>query len=225
MKWVRWMPVERAHRAGSAMAAVKDIADVVIASVNPACTRRVAAIYRRATHRGVLNIGNEVPIPIVNLTDEPKQVGADRLLNALAAHRRCKGPAIVVDVGTAITFDLLSKRGEFMGGLIAPGMRISALALSAHTAQLPRVQMKRPRGLFGKNTEEAIRSGVYWGTISVISGVTAMLQKKLDQDIAFFLTGGPAPLLAPHLPSSFIHLPHLTLEGILWAYEACVHNG
>ena len=222
MQWARWLPVERADRAGAQIARLKDLADLVIASVNPACTRRVAAAFRRVTGRAAIKIGSEVPVPIVNLTEEPKRVGADRLLNALAAYRRCQGPAIVVDVGTAITLDLVSRRGEFMGGLIAPGMRIAALALGEHTALLPRVNMKRPRDLFGKNTVEAIRSGIYWGTVGLITAVTAMLQKRLGENTSLFLTGGGASFLAPHLSKQFTYRPNLTLEGILCAYEACV---
>jgi len=220
MRWARWLPVERADRTVALIGPLKDVADMVIASVNPACTRRVAAAFRRATGRAPIIIGKEVPVPIIALTEEPRHVGVDRLLNALAAYRRCHGSAIVVDVGTAITLDLVSRRGEFMGGLIAPGMRLAALALGEHTALLPRVTMRRPQGLFGKNTEEAIRSGVYWGTINMISGVTTMLQKRLGGNTSLFLTGGGAPLLASRLSRGFVHLPNLTLEGILCAYAA-----
>ena len=221
MLWSRWMPVEQADRAGEFIARQKDVTDVVVASVNPACTRRVSAAYRRIVHRAIITIGKEVPVPIIVLTDEPARVGADRLLNALAAYSRCKGPAIVVDVGTAITFDIVSRRGEFLGGLIAPGMRISALALGQYTALLPKVTIKRPHGLFGKNTEEAIRSGIYWGAVGMISGVTALLRKRLGENTSLFLTGGGASFLASHLPRELILVPHLTLEGILHAYEAC----
>ena len=232
MLWSRWMPVEQADRAGEVIARQKEVTDIVVASVNPACTRRVSAAYRRIVHRAIITIGKEVPVPIIVLTDEPERVGADRLLNALAAYSRCKprsnelergkGPAVVVDVGTAITFDIVSRRGEFLGGLIAPGMRISALALGQYTALLPKVTIKRPHGLFGKNTEEAIRSGIYWGAVGMISGVTALLRKRLGENTSLFLTGGGAPFLASHLPREITYVPHLTLEGILHAYEACI---
>jgi type III pantothenate kinase len=127
-----------------------------------------------------------------------------------------------VDAGTAITFDLVSKRGEFLGGLIAPGMRISALALAKYTALLPQVDMALPRGLFGKNTQEAIRAGVYWGAVGMVLGITMRLVKHLGESAAVFITGGAAPVLIPHLPKSFVHAPYLTLEGITCAYEACV---
>jgi type III pantothenate kinase len=222
MRWARSVPVERADRVGEAIARQKDITDVVVASVNPAATRRLTMAYRRIAHRGIMTIGKEIPIPVANLTDAPERVGADRLLNALAAYRRCQGAAVVVDVGTAITFNIISKRGEFMGGLIAPGMRIAALALGEHTALLPRIQMRAPSGFFGKNTEEAMRAGVYWGTVSMVAGVSAMLQKRLGEGTALFVTGGGAHFIASHLPPELIYLPDLTLEGILCAYEACV---
>jgi type III pantothenate kinase len=222
MKWARWLPVERTDAAGAAVGRIKDATDVVIASVNPTYTRRLAAACRRLTHRPPVVIGKEIPVPIANLTDQPERVGVDRLLAALAAHQRCQGPAIVVDTGTAISFNLVSKRGEFLGGLIAPGMRMSTLALARYTALLPEVEMALPRGLFGKNTQEAIRAGVYWGAVGMVLVITVRLTKHLGESAAVFITGGSAPLLIPHLPKSFVHAPHLTLEGIACAYEACV---
>ncbi len=222
MVWARWLPVERAREAGAAAARVKDVADAVIASVNPPCARQLAVAYRRIAHKSPVSIGKEISVPIINLTEEPERVGADRLLNALAAHRRCNGPALVADVGTAITLDLVSARGEFMGGLIAPGMRLSALALAKYTALLPQVEVRRPRGLYGRNTAEAIRSGIYWGAVAGISGVAALLREKLGDSLTQFVTGGSAALVVPHLAGGFIHAPYLTLEGIQLSYEACL---
>ena len=128
--------------------------------------------------------------------DDPSQVGADRLVNAVAAHQKYKGPLIIVDFGTATTFDLIASSGSYLGGVIAPGINLSLEALDLAAAKLPRINVKRPTSVIGRDTVSAMQSGVYWGYVGLIEGLIARISEEFGDKPKVIATGGLAPLFA-----------------------------
>jgi type III pantothenate kinase len=162
--------------------------------------------------------GTKTGVPV--LTDNPREVGADRVVNTLAAFTRFGGPAIVVDFGTGTNFDVVSDRGEFLGGVIAPGLQISAGALFGRTARLTRVDLQPPRSPIGRSTVEAIQSGLLYGTAGEVDAIVTRLRGELGAPEAVTVaTGGLAPVVIPHCTTIDHHEPWLTLEGLRLVYE------
>ena len=128
--------------------------------------------------------------------DNPEEVGADRLLNALAAHRRYQGPLVVIDFGTATTFDVVDADGAYIGGVISPGINLSIEALHRAAARLPRIGIGRPHSVIGRSTVPAMQSGIYWGYVGMIEGLVARIQAEFGGPLKVIATGGLAPLLA-----------------------------
>lgn len=153
------------------------------------------------------------------LTDHPTEVGADRIINALAAYRLYGGPAIVVDFGTATTFDAISAEGDYLGGAIAPGLGIAAEALFSRTAKLPRIQLIAPPAAIGRNTVQAMQSGLILGYVGLIEGLVARIRAELGGRAKVVATGGLAPLLARETDVIKAVEPMLTLEGLWLIYE------
>lgn len=164
--------------------------------------------------------GVRTGIPL--LVDNPKEVGADRIVNCLAAYHRFRSPAIVVDFGSAICVDLVSAKGEFLGGSIAPGVEISTEALVARTA-LRRAELARPRSVVGKNSAECMQSGAVFGFAGLVDGLIDRIRDEFDafsgDDVAIVGTGPTAPLIVPESETLEHHEPHLTLEGLRLVYE------
>jgi type III pantothenate kinase len=152
-------------------------------------------------------------------TDNPREVGADRIVNALAAFDRYGGPCIVVDFGTATTYDAVSAKGEYLGGAIAPGIGISAAGLFQSTARLPRVELAAPRSVIGKNTVESIQSGLLYGTAAEVDGIVERMQKELGGAATVVATGGLAAVIIEQCQSIDHHEPWLTLEGLRLLFE------
>ena len=161
--------------------------------------------------------GIKTGLPV--LTDNPSEVGADRIVNCVAAFEAFGGPSIVVDMGTATTFDVISRRGEFLGGAIAPGLRISADALFARAARLPRVDIKRPGKVIGTNTVDNMQIGLYYGYIGLVDGILERMIAELGAETKVVATGGLAKLIAGG--SKYIHTVDdwLTLTGLRIVYE------
>jgi len=161
--------------------------------------------------------GIKTGLPI--LVDSPGEVGADRIVNCAAAFEKFGGPAIVVDIGTATNFDVVSRKGEFLGGAIAPGLGISADALFARAARLSRVEIKKPLKVVGTNTTDNLQIGLYYGHIGMIDGILERMIAELGPDTKTVATGGFATLLAPD--SKFIQDvdPMLTLTGLRLIFE------
>jgi type III pantothenate kinase len=196
----------------------RQITGVALASVVPDQTQALREMVDRYFHFPpvVLEPGVRTGMPI--LYDNPKEVGADRIANAVAAYDRYGGPAVVVDMGTATTFDVISAGGEYLGGVIAPGIRVSAEALFGATARLSRVELVSPRSVIGKNTVESIQSGLVLGTASMIDGMVERIEKDLG-DATVIATGGLADLVLERCGSIDRHEPWLTLEGLRLIYE------
>lgn len=155
-----------------------------------------------------LDWGFEIRIP------NPNEVGADRLLNTLAAHTNYGGPAVVIDFGTATTFDVMDRDGAYLGGVIAPGINLSIEALHRAAARLPRIGIGRPQSVIGRSTVPAMQSGIYWGYVGMIEGLVARIQAEYGGGLRVLATGGLAPLLAEGTTVIQTIDPELTLEGL-----------
>ena len=151
--------------------------------------------------------------------DNPKEVGTDRVMNTLATHHLFGGPAVVVDFGTSTNFDVVSERGEFLGGALAPGIEISVDALAARAAQLRKVELIRPARVVGKNTVECLQSGVIFGFAGQVDGITRRIIDEVGSVTAVVATGGLAPLVIAETETITHHEPNLTLIGLRLAYE------
>src|SRR5918992_2071437 len=197
----------------------RQITGVAISSVVPPSTQALREMTRRYFHFDPVVVEPGVRTGIAVLTDNPREVGADRIVNSAAAFARYGGPAIVVDIGTATTYDVVSERGEYIGGTIAPGLRISAEGLFQQTAKLPRVEIVPPRSVIGKNTVEAMQAGLVYGKAAEIDGLVERIQKELGGDAAVIATGGLAHMLVPLCARVDHHEPWLTLQGLRLIFE------
>jgi type III pantothenate kinase len=182
--------------------------------------RDMLAHHFEAVPSVVVEPGVRTGVPV--LMDNPREVGADRVLNALAAATLYDGPAIVVDFGTATTFDVVSAKGEYVGGAIAPGIAISLDALGRRGAQLRKVELQRPRSVIAKNTVEALQSGALYGFASQVDGMVARMTAELGLepgDVTVIATGGLAPGVVDECASVSVHEPWLTLLGLEIAFS------
>ena len=170
------------------------IGAAIVSSVVPQGIFGLRALCRRYFGCVALVVGDDVDIGIDIAIDRPDEVGADRLVNAVGAHSRYPGALIVVDFGTATTFDVISDSGAYLGGVIAPGVNLSLESLHGAAAQLPRVAVKRPRTVIGGGTISAMQSGVYWGYIGLIEGIVARVRAEYGGPMTVIATGGLAAL-------------------------------
>ena len=165
----------------------------------------------------IVEPGTKTGVPV--LTDNPKEVGADRIVNTMAAHHQYGGPCIVVDFGTSTNLDVVSAKGEFLGGALAPGIEISLDALAARAAQLRKVELVRPRSAIGKNTVEALQSGALYGFAGQVDGLVDRITSELGDVTAVVATGGLAPIVVPESRRITHHDPDLTLVGLRLVFE------
>jgi len=193
-----------------------DVTHCIIASVVPAVVFSLKTLCRRYFGCEALVVGDPgVDLGIEIDLDRPEEVGADRLVNAVAAHKYYKGPLIVIDFGTATTFDVVDEDGTYLGGAIAPGINLSLEALHTAAAKLPRVAIGRPQTVIGKATVPAMRSGVFYGYCGLIEGLVGRIIKEFGKPMTVVATGGLAPLFL-NGTDIIEHLdPDLTLRGLL----------
>ncbi|MCC7386789.1 MAG: type III pantothenate kinase [Deltaproteobacteria bacterium] len=200
--------------------AVGDVGAVIVASVVPTVTRTVEAIARRTFHREALVVGPGIKTGMPILYDPPKDVGADRIVNAVAAFHRFHSACIVVDFGTATTFDSVTERGEYAGGAIAPGIQISTEALFSRAAKLPKVDIQRPRAVVGKNTVESMQSGILFGYAGLVDGLVRRMRAEMKAaPVQVVATGGLAELVAGESETIEAVDGALTLEGLRLIYD------
>jgi type III pantothenate kinase len=191
------------------------IRSAIIATVVPSTLFALKTLCRTYFDADPLVIGEEgVELGIEVLLDQPQEVGADRLVNAISAHQRYGGPLIIVDFGTATTFDVVDGNGNYSGGVIAPGINLSQEALHMAAAKLPRVAIRRPDRVIGKGTVEAMQSGIYWGYLSMIEGVVKRIVEEFGSPMKVIATGGLAPLFAEATDLIECADGELTLRGL-----------
>jgi type III pantothenate kinase len=174
---------------------------------------------RRYFNTEAVFVNHETDTGVRICYDDPREVGADRVVNAVAALHKYGGPCVIVDLGTAITFDAVSANAEYLGGIIAAGIGISIDALYARTARLPRVDFREPAKLIGTNTVASVQSGLYYGALGMIDGMIERLVAELGPDTKVIATGGQAQLISHDSRYLNVIDENLTLEGleILWA--------
>ena len=193
---------------------VGEVDDVIVSSVVPPQDFPIRAACRDAFGIDPLFVAPGVKTGMKILYDQPSEVGADRIVNAVAAVARYGAPCIVVDFGTATTFDIVNAQGEYAGGIISPGILISAEALFAHASRLYRVDVRAPEQLIGRNTAAAMQAGIFFGYVGLVDGILARLQAEIPDLAAIVATGGQAEMIASG--SRFIREvePQLTLIGL-----------
>lgn len=197
---------------------VDEIDGVCLASVVPPITGKVIEACRVYLHQEPLVVDAGVKTGVRVRYDDPRAVGADRIVDAAAVQKLYGGPACVVDFGTATTFDAISEHGDYLGGAIAPGIGIAAEALFLRTAKLPRVDLQRPPNVIGKNTVHAMQSGLVFGYVALVEGMVKRFRAELGEKMKVIATGGLAEVIARETPVLEIIAPWLTLDGlnIIW---------
>ena len=191
-----------------------DIKEVALCCVVPPLTGTFERLCQQYFHISPLVVGPGVKTGVRIHADNPREVGTDRIVDTAAAHHLYGGAVIVVDLGTATTFDVVSKEGDYLGGAIAPGIAIAAEALFTRTAALPRVELVHPKHAIGSNTIAAIQSGIVFGYVGLIEGMVARIQQELEEKATVVATGGYAELIGRETTVIDVVNPDLTLVGL-----------
>lgn len=198
---------------------LQEISGMAVGSVVPAVNfalYKLADKYLRCEHCFV-TYETDTGIPI--LMDNPAEVGADRIINAVSAHAKYSGPLIIVDFGTATTFDCITAAGEYIGGAICPGIEISQQALFARAAKLANIELRRPQSAVGKNTADCLRSGLLWGYGGQIDGLVRRMKAEIGCDATVIATGGLASFISSFAETIDVVDGQLTLEGLRMIWE------
>jgi type III pantothenate kinase len=191
----------------------------IIACVVPSLTEPMGQLVKRTFGRDAMVVGPGIRTGMAILIENPREVGADRIADAVAGYEKAKGGVIVVDFGTSTNFDCVTPKGEYLGGVLAPGLQISADALFARAAKLPRVEIAKPPKVVGRNTVHAMQSGIVYGYVGLVDGLVERLRAELGYPCAVIATGGLAPLIAP-LTKTIAEVDDvLTLVGLRILHE------
>ncbi len=197
---------------------ISDIKEVALCSVVPPLVATFDELFQRYFHISPLVVEAGVKTGVRIRMDNPREVGADRIANAAAAHHLYGGPIIITDLGTATTFDTISREGDYLGGAIAPGIVTAAEALFARAAMLPRVELVHPKHAIGTNTITAMQSGIVFGYVGLVEGIVNRIQQELGEKAKVVATGGYAELIAKETAVIDIVNPNLTLIGLRLIY-------
>jgi type III pantothenate kinase len=197
-----------------------DVEHTIVSSTVPQMSEQWLLMSQRYLDEAALIVGPTIKTGMPIRMDNPREVGADRLVNAIAAYERIQNTCVVVDFGTAITYDAVSAEGEYLGGIITPGAEISIEALSERAAKLPKVEMAEPRALIGKSTVEAIRSGIAYGFAGQVEGIVRRLRAELGEETKVIATGGLAQVVVPFIRETIDEVDDLlTLTGLRLIWE------
>ena len=197
---------------------ISEIKEIALCSVVPPLIATFDELCQRYFHLSPLVVGAGVKTGVRIRMDNPREVGADRIANAAAAHHLYGGPIIITDLGTATTFDTVSREGDYVGGAIAPGISTAAEALFMQAAMLPRVELVHPKRAIGTNTITAMQSGIIFGYVGLIEGIVARIQQELGERAKVVATGGFAELIARETAIIDVVNPNLTLIGLRLIY-------
>lgn len=197
----------------------REVNGMMIACVVPPVLDELLGLARKYFHFRPFVVGPGIKTGLPILLDNPREIGADRIVNAVAAYQRYKKAMIIIDFGTATTFDCVSDKGEYLGGVIAPGMNISMEALCARASKLPRVELRRPKEVIGKNTVHCMQSGIVYGYLSLVEGLIAKIKNELKKDLVVVATGGLAQVIDRETDIIDDVDEFLTLKGLKYLYD------
>ena len=226
-----WRMATRLHRVGDEYAALlmqlmehrglklSDVTDIAMCCVVPPLLSTLTDMCRRYFNITPLVVGAGVKTGVRIRMDNPREVGPDRIVNAAAAHRLYGGPVIITDFGTATTFDVVSREGDYLGGVIAPGMGIAAEALYTRAAMLPRVELAHPNRVIGSNTISAMQSGIIYGYVGLVEGIVSRIQKELGEKTRVVATGGFSATIGKETGIIDTVNPDITLIGLKLIYD------
>jgi len=195
------------------------IEGAIISSVVPPLTPAFQTLTQSLFRVKALVIGPGLRTGMPILYENPGEVGADRVVASIGAFEKYGGPCIIVDFGTATTFDAVTAKGEYLGGAIAPGIQISAEALYLRTAKLPRIEVAKPKKPIGRTTVASMQSGIYFGYVGLVNNIIAEMSKELGEEPKIVITGGFASQLGPEIKASHHREPQLVLEGLRIVFE------
>ena len=203
----------------------KEVKYAVIASVVVQLTEKIKTAVEKYIGIDSLIVSHKIKLNVALNTDSPSQIGADRIANACAVSKLYSVPAIVVDFGTATSFDIVNKNNEFIGGIITAGMKIQAEALSTNTSKLPKLNIEAPKNVIGRNTIDAMLSGIVRGHASMIEGLISECEKELGEKAVIIATGGYSSVISKYLNRKFDYInPDLTLIGLNIIYKKNINN-
>ncbi|WP_040197653.1 type III pantothenate kinase [Candidatus Soleaferrea massiliensis] len=205
---------------------MKSVQDIIITSVVPQVMYSITNAMRKYFDKEPLIVGDNIKLDIVNKYDNPKEVGADRLVNAIIAYKKYGGPVIVVDFGTATTFDAVDETGAYLGGSIYPGIKISADALFQKTSKLPRIELLKPEHVIGLNTIESMQSGILYGYAGAVKNIVDMISREFahPESVKVIATGGLSKMIGTVTGIFDAIDKRLTLEGLKLIYDDCIHK-
>ena len=198
---------------------VKDVAAVIISSVVPQLNETLKIMSEHYLQRTPIFVHHRMKTGLKILYKPPSELGVDRIVDAVAAVKKYGPPCIVVDFGTATTFNAINSKRQYLGGIIAPGIMTAAEALFSRAAQLPRVRIERPKSVIGRSTVEAMQSGIYHGYANLVNGLIEDMSNAMQETPKVIVTGGPARVLQDQLHHTFEFDQNLTLDGLRIVYE------
>lgn len=195
-----------------------DLDGVIICSVVPSVTPRMVEMSREYLDTEAVVVTADLDFGVTIRTDNPSEVGTDRLVNALSACRNYEDDCIIIDFGTATTFDVVSSEGEYLGGAIAPGVETGSRNLASRAAQLFAVDITPPKSVIGKSTGESMRSGIFWGQVEMINGMIVRIEDEFKDECTIIVTGGLGKVFVDYLDREATYDPDLTLDGLRLIY-------